>query len=240
MKKWIRLVTFFTLAIPMATPLAIGADAGLRTVSTSGQGVVRVDANRAAIHMQISTINKSATSAKQTVDQTINRALSAMEKLGISKDQLVASTIRLVPSYEYSNRERIFSGYQAIRELTVTLNKLPLLDKVLESATAAGVNNVLSIQLQSSQEEELKTRARKLAIEDSKRKADELATAYGAELGNVHTIQYHSNTPIVMQEMAAGSAMLRAAPDQAGGQYLHDKIEVTDQVQVVFELLIPH
>lgn len=238
MNHLIRSIILVLLPFGCYLSTCVADSSTLRTITTSGQGIATAQADMADLQMQISATSKTANSAKKSVDEVINSALKAMQEIGIAKDQLVASSIRLVPNYQFENRERIFTGYQASRDLTVALKKLDSLDQVLESATAAGINNVLSIQLKSSKEEALKSKALQLAIEDSKQKARQLASAYGAELGNIQTINYQTNSPMVSGQSAM--AMVRTLDESAGGQYLHDEIEVRDQIHVVFELIITH
>jgi uncharacterized protein len=232
-QKLIILAMAFCSAVAWAdaTPLP-------RTLSTTGEGTATAAADTAAIDMQVSAENIAAGAAKHSVDQHINAALAAMTKLGIARKDMIATTLRLNPVYQYDNQQRTFSGYQATRDLRVNLRDLDLLDKVLEGATAAGINNIHSISLKSSDEDELRTKAFKAAIADSQRKAEVLATAYGAKLGNIVTISYNNPTPPVVME---GAPMMMKAMDQgAGGQYIHDEISVKDQIQVVFELLVPN
>ncbi len=237
MKRPVRHLILLAVAFCSATALADGATPQ-RTLSTTGEGIATAAADIAAIDMQVSAENSAAGAAKHSVDQDINAALAAMTKLGIARKDMIATTLRLNPVYQYDNQTRTFSGYQATRDLRVNLRDLELLDKVLEGATAAGINNIHTISLKSSKEDELRTQAFQAAIADSQRKADILAKAYGAKLGNIVNISYSNPTPPVVME--SGMAMMKVMDQGGGGQYIHDEVSVKDQIQVVFELLVPN
>ena len=234
MTNTLRQLLFIAAALSLSTA-SIAADAGPRTVSTTGQGVATASADRAVVSMQASATNKSANAAKQAADQQINAALSSLEDMGIAKEDIVASTIHLMPEYQYANQQRTFTGYQAVRDLTVTLQQLDELDSLLETLTQAGINNITSVTLQSSNEDELREEAFTLAIEDSKQKAAKLAKAYGAELGNIRAINYRNMVPMAR---AKGDAMMLQAASAGGGQYVHDQVRIEDQIDVEFELII--
>ena len=209
-----------------------------RTVSTTGNGVISTKADMAEVTMQATSNQKSASAAKQEVDRRINDFLESLEAMKIPRDDIIASTLRISPEYEYNNRNRIFSGYAAYRDITVTLRELDRLDTLLETATASEISHIQQVALKSSKEEDLKEKAFEEAIADSRRKAEVLANAYDADLGSIHTITYRSQQPLFAAK-AEGAAMRLAADSGGGGQYVHDEITFTDQIEVVFELIIP-
>ena len=231
--------TLFFFATALATAAPIHADAvAPRTVSTSGQGVAKAKADKAKITMQTSSLQKSAADAKQEVDRRINGFLAQVTKIGIAKEDIVASSLRISPEYEYDNRTRIFSGYTAYRDVSVTLHDLDKLDQVLQLATDSGISFIQNIQLLSKNEEQLRKEAFDNAIADSKEKAEALAQAYGAQLGAVHSIVYQNPQPLYAPK-AEVSVMRMAADSGSGGQYLHDEVTFNDNVHVVFDLIVP-
>ncbi|MAT50878.1 MAG: hypothetical protein CMK32_06820 [Porticoccaceae bacterium] len=226
----------------MAMLFTLGANAEPegRTLTTSGQGELRVQADQAVITMQVETQSPSASEAKTTVDGRVNALLEALSKSAVSRDDIVASTLRISPSFDYRDRQRVFTGYQASRDIVITLKNLDSLNGILDDAVESGVNQISQIQLTSSKEDQYLQQVRDLAIEDSKAKSRLLAEAYGARLGPIRTIRYQSVRPLPMvkAEMSMDSARLSAASE--GGQYLHDEITFRDNIDVVYDLILPH
>jgi len=225
------------LLLVFSNPLLANDKIPARTVSTTGQGLVEAKADMAEVVMQTSTTQKSATDAKREVDKRVNLFLEKLTALGIKEDDIIASTLRISPEYDYNNRIRLFSGYNAHRDISVTLRDLDKLDKLLGTATDTDITFIQQIQLKTNAEEKYKKQAFENAVADAKTKAELLAKAYGAELGAIYTIDYQSQQPMFSPK--AEMASMRLAADSGGGQYIHDSIRFTDQVSVVFELMIP-
>ena len=84
----------------------------------------------------------------------------------------------------------------------------------------------------------MKQQARLAAIEDSKTKAKQLAEAYGAKLGPVYSISYHSGQ---VEKPYAAVAEMRslAAADFApqGGRFIPGEVSAYDSISVVFDLI---
>jgi uncharacterized protein len=231
---------FIVLITLLLAGFAASAAEKPRTLSTSGNGEVKVVADQATVRMQVETSHRSASDAKREVDDRINTLLERLTKLGIKREDIIASSLRLPPQFEYQERRPVFSGYSANRDVVVTLRKLDDLNDLLDAAVTSGINQISQIALESSEADKHREQARERAIADSKAKAELLAKAYGAVLGPIHTIHYHSNQPMPMakQEMA----VMRMAADSGSspGQYLHDEITFTDGISVVYELIISH
>lgn len=237
-----KLITGLLLATLASLSFAASAADSPRTLSTTGLGEVRVAADQAVVRTQAQTTHRSASDAKLEVDRRVNTLLDKLAALGIDKKDIVASTLRLQPNFDYQDRKPVFTGYHATRDVTITLRKLDELNAVLDAAVDSGINQITQIALESSEADQYREAARQQAIDDSKAKAQTLANAYGAELGPIHSINYQSSQPMVRAK--AETALMRTASADgfaaSSGQYLHDEITFTDSIQVVFELIVPH
>ena len=234
--------TFATTCLILASlclaPPAAVADEQPRTLSTQGQGEIKVAADQALVRMQVDTVHRSAGDAKVEVDRRVNALLAALAKLDIPRKDIVASNLRLQPNFDYQQSKPVFTGYNASRDVVVTLRDLDRLNDLLDAAVGSGINQISQIALESSNADVHREEARAMAIADSKAKAELLARAYGAELGPIHTIHYNGSTPLPTAKMEM--AMVRMAADSgATGQYLHDQITFNDSISVVSELIIP-
>lgn len=237
MTKRLSILSFLIIAAWALAGSALAGERGpSRTVSTTGYGEVTTKPDMAEVQMQATATHKAAAEAKNEVDGRVNRLLEALRELGIPESDIVASSLNVAPNYEYVDRERVFSGYRASREVRVTLRDLEQLDALLQSAVDRNIHHINQITLKTSRQEHFEQQAFEQAIADSHRKAEALARAYDAELGPVHSIDYRRDRPMSSpgQEMA-----LARSADSEGGQYLHDELTFSDRVEVVFELIIP-
>ncbi len=228
----------FLSALLLVVPLvAVAAD---RQVSVTGLGEVSAKPDSARVNLSVKSVRRESTAAKDEVDTRVNAFLEALDDLGFAEDDITAGTLRTNPRYDYRSGEQVFAGYQASRVLTVMVKDLEDLEGLLDTALAQGIDSVNQIEYQVSDPSALERRARELAIEHSKQQAMELAQAYGAELGPISSINYRSQQvrPVFME---AGVQMaFRTAAADAGpvGQYLPEQITFSDQIDVVFDLII--
>lgn len=216
-------------------------DTNRRLISTNGYGEVKANADTAILDLSIRAIRKSGQEAKQEVDDRLNNFLDQLTKMKIDHKDVIASSLRVYPRYEHSDGNRIFSGYEATRTVSVTLHQLSQLTHVMDQALAHRLEGIDNIRYESSKAEEYQRKAHQLAITDSKLKAESLAKAYGAELGPIVRIDYHRNTPIFnakAQDVAFESAQLLRSSVSRPGTYLPDQLTYEDNIQVVFDLIV--
>lgn len=228
------------ISLALFSIACLADDDNRRLISTNGYGEIKASADTAIIDLSIRATRKSGQDAKQEVDDRFNNFLDQLQSMAVDRKDIVASTLRVYPRYEHSNGSRHFSGYEATRTLSVTLHKLDQLTHVMDQALAQKLEGIDNIRYESSLAEEYRMKAHQQAIEDSKLKAAALAKAYGAELGPIVRIDYHRNTPMYASKMQDGmesAQMLRAASSRPG-TYLPDELTYSDNIQVVFDLII--
>ena len=230
----------------LALPLIAAADQyDRRMVHTNGYGEVKVKPDMAKLSLSVTATHKEALDAKADVDKRVNHFLAAVKKAGIGEKDIIASRLHTNPEYEYSrlSSKRQFVGYNATRNLTVTVRKLDQLTRIMDLALQHKIQTIGHISYESSEADKHINQARQNAIDNSKRKADALAKAYGAELGAIVSIQYQSrqaNFGLVSQPHIEGGRQkmaLSAAPGQQG-VYLPDEITFSDHIQVTFDLIV--
>jgi uncharacterized protein YggE len=99
-----------------------------------------------------------------------------------------------------------------------------LLDKAIE----AGANRQFEIELGSSKEDELRSKAMENAVADAKRQATTLAEQFGAKLGRVYSISH--------EEGFGGVMHCVLGPTFGEGTFQPGRIEISAEIAVVFEL----
>ena len=125
-------------------------------------------------------------------------------------------------------------GYEVTQSLEVKIRDMEKIGNIIEGATAAGANEVGSLQFTVDKEEEFKKQARKEAIEKAKAKAEELASQLGVNLVKITNFSESSVIPYFYGlEKAAAPAGMGAGetPQIETGE---NKIEVT--VTITYEI----
>ncbi len=225
------IMTIVVMGIFCSTSL-VAAD---RQVSVTGTGEIRAEPDSAVVHLNVQSTRREAADAKTEVDSRVNNFLDALDGIGFKESDVTAGTLRTNPRYDYRSGEQAFAGYQASRALNVEVDNLDNLNALLDTALEQKIDGINQIEYRVSDSSALKAAARHLAIEDSKQQAMELAQAYDAELGPIQSINYRSQTqrPIFMR---ADTAL--AMESASAGRYLPDEILFSDQIDVVFDLIV--
>jgi len=208
-------------------------------INVSGKSVISVKPDQAQINFNVSTQAVNSSAAKAELDKIINSFFDELNEMDIEDDAITAQSMNISAQYDYQNRQQRFIGFQASRSVVIELSDLEKIHPVLDLAVSMQINGIQGVYYSSSKEEELQQQARAEAIEDSIRKATEIAEAYGARLGRVESISYQSvgiapPTPYMAQQSRAVFTESAAA---AGGRFLPDEITVTDEIMVSFSLM---
>jgi uncharacterized protein YggE len=228
--------TLFATATAVANPVS-----HQRTISTNGYGEVKVQPDIAKLKLTVSVTKKKSIDAKRESDSRVNTLLADLKKSGIGDDDIIAANLQTSPRFEHSSiSERQFVGYQASRNIEITIRNLSQLTDIMDIALTNNIQTINKIAYQSSSAEQHKNQARLNAISDSKNKANFLAQAYDAELGAISTISYHSNRHInqsYSESMVMADAKFSSTPSNRG-VYKTREITFTDNIQVVFDLIV--
>lgn len=226
---------------------------GSATLSTSGTATTMAQPDKVSVTVGIETNGTTAQEASTSNANLTADVLAALKALGIPEAQISTSGYQVYPVYApydpvnvckvmegypippecYVNGNTI-TGYKASNSLTVTLDVAGNIDggKVIDTAIAAGANNVNGVYffMSSDKQEEVRDGLIAKAIENAKHRADVAATAAGMEVSGVQSINL--NDVYFPYFSKAFDASLSGAPTQLQpGQQ-----EVTMTVSVVYTL----
>jgi len=200
-------------------------------IVTSGTASVDAAPDIATLAIEVNVAAKDAATAKKQADDRVAQYLSFLEQNGVGKKDINSANLRTQPDYDYKDGKSILKGYRAVRTVEVTVRQLDKLNSLLDGALKAGLNEIRSVSLGVAQPEKYKDEARKAAIDDAVRQAQQLASGFNSKLGPVYSVRYHvSNyqpSPMMKSE---------AAPVSAQDTYEQPTIQFDDQVDVVFQL----
>ena len=179
-----------------------------RTVSTTGVAIVRSAPDEALVTLGVHTDAPSADEAMDENARAMAAVIRALLDAGLREDQLATATLNLWPRWGDSGQEVI--GFTAENQLTVTVGDLDRVGTIIDLAVDAGANLTSGISFRMSQGNPAADRALTEAVADARRKAELLAGAAGAALGEVVTITELSSgvpPPIYYAEAVAADAV---------------------------------
>lgn len=165
----------------------------------------------------------------------VNAITAGLKALGIKDADLQTSNYSISPKYDYTNNTQHVVGYTVSQSLTVNVRDLAKVGDAIAKATELGANQINGVNFTIDDPTEQKQLARTKAIDDARKKAQELADAMGVKLVKVVTFSessYPNPSPMPYAMVRMDSAGVSAvAPDIQAGS-----LDVTAHVSVTFEI----
>jgi uncharacterized protein YggE len=201
-----------------------------RTVTANGTATVRTKPDQATLSLGVQTDATTAQEALSQNAQKMNAVFDALKQMGIGDADLATSELGLDPVW--SNDGRTVTGYQARNTVMVTLHDLSKVGPTIDAAVKAGANLAGGISFGLSDDNAGVNQALAQAVQNARAKADTMAAAADATVGEVVTIAESSAPgPLpYMAERAVYAAADTATPVNPG------TVETQVSVTVVWSL----
>jgi uncharacterized protein len=214
---------------------AIAEDMKLpRTISISGHGEVRGRPDIAVVTIGVVRSAETAREALDANNAAMAEIVKALESAGIAAADIQTTNFSVNPRYDYRSSDSQppkASGYDVSNNVTIAVRKLETLGAVLDQAVSSGSNQINGVMFSFANPEPMQDGARKLAVDDAKRKAGLYAAAAGVALGPVVSISeggaYQPPMPMAKTAAAEGAG---AVPVAEGEQ------AVAVDVNIVWEI----
>ena len=238
-----RPLLLLALGLMLAAPTLAQdtSDQMRRTISVSGEGLIRVEPDQATARFGVVTRAESPDSARQQNAEAAASAMDAIRDLGVPDRKLRLETLRLQPVYVYNpeTRQREEKGYEATREVVVEVDSLDLLPVIIAEVVEKGANRLQGVEYGLQDRHTARDAALQEAIRDAQEKAQLMVGTLGVELGQVMQISEQSfNFPRPMMRMAMEDRAFtsKAQAEPVPEAYAAGEMEVNANVQVVFLL----
>lgn len=200
------LYTKLTGPIPFSVNSVITTKTDLFSVTGTGKETVVPDS--AKVDLGITINQPSVVGAQTEANRVINQITSDLKALGIEDKNIKTINYSVYPNYDYAAGSQRIKDYNVNATLEVTVTPLSKVNDVIDKATADGANTVGNIQftVNDQKQEELMQKARKEAIDEAKKKANQLAGDAGMRLGKIINVTETPNTVPVVFDRALSLA----------------------------------
>ena len=210
-----------------------------RTVTVSGEGVVRAEPDQATVRFGVVTRAEDPEEARRLNAAAAAEAMNAIRALGIEERKMRLETLRLQPAREYNSQTRrwVDVGFEATRQVVVEVEDLEKLPTLVAEIVQKGANRLDGISYELKDRVEARNEALTKALTDARGKAQLMASTLGEEIDRVLTIGEQSFSfprPLVRMAQAEMVMAKDAAPEPDA--YAAGEIEVRTVVQVIFAL----
>lgn len=227
-----------TLGVMMVGPAAAQDDMadGPRTITVTGVGSASGSPDIAFVDLGVELRSEDISEAVEQVNTTIAGVIEALVAAGIPEDAIQTTNFSVYQDMPVSPMPAEAASAQTFTYVVsnmvrVRVAEISLLSAVIDAGLAAGANRVFGPQFAIDDQTALQNEALTNAVADAQARAETLAAAIGATLGQPIRIQESSvNGFPVLREAAMGMG--------GGGTVIAEgTLSVSAQVDVTYALV---
>ena len=202
-------------------------------IAISGEGKVKVTPDIAIITLGVQNSGKEAKEVKIQNDVVIDKVLKYIKKFNIPASDYQTTQVSWNKNYDYEKKKYT---YEANQTITITLKDLSKYDLLMMDVMETGINKIDGVEFKSSKIEQFETEARKKALLNAKKKAEDyLSVLPGQKLGKAILISDNSSTYYPRPVLYAKGAVMSETADVRETLAVGE-IEVISNVNVSFVL----
>ena len=190
MVKIIFLVVFVLMTSLSSTAFA---EERVPIISVNGEGRVEAPPDSATISIGVTSRNNDAAKVQADNSRIATNVINAVAALGIDKKNIRTGNYSFQQRYRYDeNGKQYLDGYEVNNTVTIAVNDLNKVGKVIDAALANGANRVDSLNFGIRDKEKFQSDALKLAVRDAKRKAEIAAAELGKQIVGIVNVSINS------------------------------------------------
>jgi hypothetical protein len=155
-----------------------------RTINVSGTAILNVPPDRALIQLGVESTGRTPSEVEAANAASIQRVIKALGALGIASKDIVTDRYIITPVYE-SYDSLYIKGYRIDNIVAVTLRDVEKVSQVIVEALESDANQVINVELYTSELRAYRDQAREMAMVAAQEKAEALAAAAQADTGCV-------------------------------------------------------
>jgi uncharacterized protein len=211
-------------------PLPAGAHDMNRSITVSASATVHAKPDVARIQTGVLTQDVTARAALTANTQAMTNVIDGLKSLGVEAKDIQTTNFNVNPRYVHhrDGRPPEITGYQVSNEVSVMIRDLSRLGDILDKLISLGSNQLRGLSFEVSNAETLKDAARTQAVKNARRRAELIAKAADAEVGEVLVIREGAaSTDGPRPVFEATRAAAQAVPIESGQQGLSATVTVT-------------
>ncbi|MBR2520087.1 MAG: SIMPL domain-containing protein [Selenomonadaceae bacterium] len=165
------------------------------TISVNGEGFVEVAPDRAIISLGVVTRDKNSAAVQSANAKAANSVINSIVALGIERKNISTGNYSFYPTYKHSDNGRSeITGYEATNSVTIIVDDLNLVGKIIDAALSHGANRVDNLNFGLRDKNSARDEALKLAILDARHTAEVAAAALGKTIVGVRNVMINSSS----------------------------------------------
>lgn len=211
------------------------SDVVMNGISVSGTGKVYINPDLAYVYIGVKSESDDVAKALDMNNEQANEVSKALTGMGVDPKDIQTTAFNVYPMDQYSpTGEKTGTNFVVENTVFVTVRDLDKLGDLLSEVVNSGANNIYGITFDVTEKSSAVTEARKLAVAEAKKQAQELADAAGVKLGKLVSLSsYTSNVPTPFYEGKGygGMDMASASTTVSAGQLV-----ITVDASLMYEI----
>ncbi|MBL0345392.1 SIMPL domain-containing protein [Candidatus Villigracilis affinis] len=202
-------------------------------INVFGSALIRVDPDVVSLNFSVSRLHQHPKEAFQDVRKASQGVRKYLEQAKVG--EVGTSRVNISQTFRYISNENKFVGYTARVSFHVLLRQLDSMEDVLSGIVDAGVNEITSVDFQTTRLKEIRAEARRRAINAAREKAENYCTAAQVSLGKVIHIEDVNPDTLRGRE---GHVSYEIQPDDSGEIKVFDPGSITVGAAVIIAFKI--
>jgi len=217
----------------VAAPAAVAGPAVVQhTITVNGEGTAYGAPDQVSVQIGVDTFGDTVVAASNQNEDVMQNLFTVIMNEGVQREDIQTSNYSVWTEMTYGDMGyQGIAGYHVSNQVSIIVRDLESLSRVLQVAMDAGANSIYGVTFGVADQQELRSEARQLAVQNAEQIATELAALSGQEIDSILSITEVTGYSGVM-DMArsqSGGGGEAPAPSIAPGQ-----ISAYVQVQVTY------
>ena len=196
-------------------------------IVVTGRGSVEATPDEATVALGVQSIRPTAREAQDQSSAVMDQTVRQIMALGIPREKIHTTTIALSPQRKPGADSEEITGYAATNRITVTVDELRLVGRVIDTSVAAGANTLDGLTFGVRDQSAYRAQAFKIAVQDAQATASAIASAAGVSL--FHLTRIEEVGAVVVPRALGVQAAAVSTPVMPG------TVPVEVQVRAVYE-----
>ena len=236
----------FAVIVAMILPLVLYAQERTNpTIDVTASAEVKVVPDEVFVVFGVETSDPSMDAAKTQNDEVVKKLLSLIRELQIDPRHMQTDYINIEPWMRDMSDGPDRKEFRIRKNIAITLKDVSKFEGLLSRALQVGVTNVHGVQFRTTELRKHRDRAREMAVQAAREKADLLAAQLRRRIGPAIRVSEYGGgwySPYNWWGQSYGSNAISQVSSQAGdaspssGTIAFGQITVTASVNVSFAL----
>ncbi|CAH2212603.1 SIMPL domain-containing protein [Tepidibacter aestuarii] len=201
------------------------------TISVVGTASIQVPPDMATVTVGVITQDKDLQRAQAENTKQTNNVIKSLNNIGIEDEDIQTIDYSVNINYDYINGKQKFRNYEVRHILQVTVKDIDQVGEVYDVAIKNGANIQGGVTFGLSNEKYYYDKTLDLAVKDSVRKANNIASSLNTKVNNIPSSIKETSFGQAEVYPTTYTAKSSAPPIQSG------LIEVSAQVNATFKMI---